>query len=241
MKRGFIYKDEESHKFWWIDYSGCDFAVNYGNYDEIGKFEVEKFDTEEECIKRAEKRIHTKEKKGFVEDSSFDFINRVYIDSKKYDLHPKTSHPGFTEHFTEEFYYEDTDEEAPFGDADGYDTLRFLEEMIMKNPQFNYADFPQYLVEYKWHMKYIPIESFEAEEIKDLDAQRIFDMTQSDIVTYATAFAQIKMTGSISSGLKERGIKAIKRVSLLEGMPWTERKIRRKMIDDLQSFEHVID
>lgn len=84
-------------------------------------------------------------------------------------------------------------------------------------------------------------DSLEAEEIKDLDAQRIFDMTQSDIVTYATAFAQIKMTGSISSGLKERGIKAIKRVSLLEGMPWTESKIRRKMIDDLQSFEHVID
>lgn len=29
MKRAFIYKDEKSHKFC-IDYSGCDFAVNYG-------------------------------------------------------------------------------------------------------------------------------------------------------------------------------------------------------------------
>ena len=32
MKRAFIYKDEKSHKFWWIDYSGCDFAVNYGKF-----------------------------------------------------------------------------------------------------------------------------------------------------------------------------------------------------------------
>lgn len=32
MKRAFIYKDEKSHKFWWIDYSGCCFAVNYGKY-----------------------------------------------------------------------------------------------------------------------------------------------------------------------------------------------------------------
>ena len=23
MKRAFVYKDEKSHKFWWIDYSDC--------------------------------------------------------------------------------------------------------------------------------------------------------------------------------------------------------------------------
>ena len=27
MKRAFIYKDEKSHKFWWIDYSGWGFSV----------------------------------------------------------------------------------------------------------------------------------------------------------------------------------------------------------------------
>lgn len=32
MKRAFIYKDEKSHKFWRIDYSGCCFAVNYSKY-----------------------------------------------------------------------------------------------------------------------------------------------------------------------------------------------------------------
>ena len=53
MKRAFIYKDEKSHKFWWIDYSGCDFAVNYGKFDSIGKFEIKDFDTEEECLKQA--------------------------------------------------------------------------------------------------------------------------------------------------------------------------------------------
>ncbi len=63
MKRAFIYKDEKSHKFWWIDYSGCDFAVNYGKFDSIGKFEIKDFDTEEECLKQAEKLIHSKKKK----------------------------------------------------------------------------------------------------------------------------------------------------------------------------------
>lgn len=71
MKRAFIYKDEKSHKFWWIDYSGCDFAVNYGKFDSIGKFEIKDFDTEEECLKQAEKLIHSKKKKGYVEDANF--------------------------------------------------------------------------------------------------------------------------------------------------------------------------
>lgn len=132
MKRAFIYKDEKSHKFWWIDYSDCEFAVNYGKFGSIGKFEIKEFDTEEECLKQVVKLIRSKEKKGYVEDTGFDFMNRIYIDSEEYGLHPKTSHPRFTKHFTEEFYYDCTDEEAPFGSDEGNDTLGSLEEAIQE-------------------------------------------------------------------------------------------------------------
>ena len=30
MKKCFIYNDEKSSKFWWIDYEGGSLAVNYG-------------------------------------------------------------------------------------------------------------------------------------------------------------------------------------------------------------------
>ena len=30
MKKCFIYHDEKSNKFWWIDYEGDSLAVNYG-------------------------------------------------------------------------------------------------------------------------------------------------------------------------------------------------------------------
>ena len=89
MKRAFIYKDEKSHKFWWIDYSGCDFAVNYGKFDSIGKFEIKDFDTEEECLKQAEKLIHSKEKKGYVEDANFDFMHRFILIPKNMVCTPK--------------------------------------------------------------------------------------------------------------------------------------------------------
>ena len=100
MKRAFVYKDEKSHKFWWIDYSDCSFAVNYGKYGSIGKFEVKEFDTQEDCQKEAEKLIRSKMKKGYIEDGNFDFMKRLYIDSDEFGLNSKTSHPRFSEHFS---------------------------------------------------------------------------------------------------------------------------------------------
>lgn len=81
--------------FGWIDYSDCSFAVNYGKYGSIGKFELKEFDTTEDCQKEAEKLIRSKIKKGYVEDENFNFLNRLYIDSEEYGLNPQTSHPRF--------------------------------------------------------------------------------------------------------------------------------------------------
>lgn len=240
MKRAFIYKDEKSHKFWWIDYSDCSFAVNYGKYGSIGKFELKEFDTEEVCQKEAEKLIRSKIKKGYVEDRNFNFLNRLYIDSEEYGLHPKTSHPRFAEHFSDEIYHSEGDEETPFGSDEGNDTLSFIFEAIRKRPNFDFSGFPRKLIEQDWDMEYIPVNTLDVDEVKRMAADKEMDMIQSDIVTYATAFAQIKITGSISSELKERGIKAIKRLALIEGMQWNENEIQSKMIEDLQSFSFIL-
>lgn len=236
MKRAFIYKDEKSHKFWWIDYSDCSLAVNYGKYGVIGKYEVKEFDTPEECTKEAEKLIRSKLKKGYKEDTGFDFVNRLYIDSDEYGLHPKTSHPVYAQHFADEMYYSEGDEETPFGSDEGNDTLHFLFEAIRKNPNIDFENFPQKLIEQDWEMEYIPVDTLDADRVKEMAADKETDMVQSDMVTYATAFAQIKITGSVSPNLKERGINAIKRLALIEGMDWTENEIQRKMIADLESF-----
>ncbi len=168
-------------------------------------------------LKQAEKLIHSKKKKGYVEDANFDFMHRFYIDSEEYGLHPKTSHPRFTEHFTEELYYDCVDEEAPFGSDEGSDTLDSLEETIRKNPKLNFLDYPKYLIEHDWGMEYIPVESLDPEVVKKLASKKEMDMTQSDMVTYATAFGQIKITGRLSPKLQEQGVKAIKRLALLWG------------------------
>lgn len=240
MKRAFVYKDEKSHKFWWIDYSDCSFAVNYGKYGSIGKFELKEFDIKEDCQKEAEKLIRSKIKKGYVEDENFNFLDRLYIDSDECGLNPKTSHPRFAEHFNDEIYYSEGDEETPFGSDEGNDTLSFIFEAIRRNPDFDFSDFPRKLIEQDWGMEYIPVDTLDADEVKRMTADKSMDMIQSDMVTYATAFAQIKITGYISSELKDRGIKAIKRLALIEGMPWNENEIQNKMIEDLQSFSFIL-
>ena len=101
MKKRFIYHDEKSNKFWWIDYEGDSLAVNYGKVGSIGKFQTKEFDNEEQCLKEASKLIAAKMKKGYQEDPKFNFMDRYYFDDEEIGLHVKTSHPNFQCHFTE--------------------------------------------------------------------------------------------------------------------------------------------
>lgn len=96
MKKRFIYHDEKSNKFWWIDYEGDSLAVNYGKVGSIGKFQTKEFDNEEQCLKEASKLIAAKMKKGYQEDPKFNFMDRYYFDDEEIGLHVKTSHPNFS-------------------------------------------------------------------------------------------------------------------------------------------------
>ena len=67
------------------------------------------------------------------------------------------------------------------------------------------------------------------------------NLTQSDMVTYATAFAQIKITGQIDAGLKTAAINAMKRMEIAaEILEWNTTgqpsEIAEKMISDLERF-----
>lgn len=73
MKKDFKFKDEKSDKFWWINYSGKDFAVNYGKNGTVGKYEVKEFET--------------------IEDNDFELMfgdcGRIYYFIKKDELKKK--------------------------------------------------------------------------------------------------------------------------------------------------------
>lgn len=240
-KKAFLYSDDKSNKFWWIEYDGLDFVTNFGKTGTNGRFQIKEFESDDECTKNAEKLISQKVKKGYKEDLVFDFENRFYFDDEEIGLHPKTSHPNFREHFTNELYFDCMDEEAPFGSDEGHDTLSDMQDLVRKKGWFDFSLYPQSLIENVWDMKYISSMDISEEAVKKLLVEDEMNLIQSDMVTYASAFAQIKITGYINKDLKERALLSIKRmdeIAKIQG--WMENRdsseVSDIMIEDLSSF-----
>ncbi|WP_432672697.1 DUF6493 family protein [Flavobacterium sp. SM2513] len=67
MKRHLKYIDGNSDKFWQIATTGTHFTVTYGKNGTSGISQTKTFDSEEACIKNAEKLLNEKIKKGYSE------------------------------------------------------------------------------------------------------------------------------------------------------------------------------
>lgn len=238
MKKAFVYTDEKSNKFWTVNYSGHFLCVHYGKIDTVGKFEIKEFDSIDKCEKEAKRLIASKMKKGYKENINYDFENCIYIDTVEYGPHPMTSHPRFSEHFTDEFYYDCGDEEAPFGSDEGSDILHIIEDCLRKKRTLDFSAFPKKIIT-EWQMEFIPINTLTQDVLHEMSAdfEKRMNIEQSDIVTYATAFAQIKTTGKLNSDLKENALLSLKRLAII----YSEGKltsIQQKMYNDLSSFEN---
>ncbi|MCP3925506.1 MAG: WGR domain-containing protein [Desulfobacterales bacterium] len=61
------FKDEKSEKFWHIEADGTGFTTTYGKIGKSGTSSSKEFDSEEKCLKEAEKLIKQKMKKGYGE------------------------------------------------------------------------------------------------------------------------------------------------------------------------------
>lgn len=240
MKQCYLYKNEKSDKFWWIDYSDTSLAINYGKTGTIGKYQVKEFDNPLDCQKSAQKIIAEKIKKGYVATDNYDFINHFYFDDDEIGLHEKTSHPHFRHHFTDQIYTNCWDEESPFGSDEGADTLNELTEALRKKPDLDCATFPRTLIEKIWQMKYITVTSLCEEDVRTQLLANELCTIQSDMITYSTAFGQIKIQGKIDPELKKMALDAMARYQLTAKiLQWGNGEpspIMQKMIDDLSTF-----
>ncbi len=237
----FRYIDNKSDKFWRIDCIESNLLVNYGKTGSIGKFQIKEFESTEVCNKEAIKLISSKIKKGYSHFPDFDANNCFYFDDEEIGLHLLTSHPKFCENFTDDFYFDCGDEEAPFGSDEGSDTLHQIEEDLRKSKDFNFTTFPKKLIEDYWDMTYIPANDISLPSIEELVKTDEMNLTQSDMVTYATAFAQIKITGQIDYELKKIALNAMKRFEIVaQLLKWNTTggpsEIGTKMISDLEQF-----
>jgi predicted DNA-binding WGR domain protein len=77
MKKHLKYIDGTSDKFWQIEVTNNKFTVTYGKNGTSGVSQIKSFDTNEDCMKAAEKLLAEKIKKGYSEDGEVVLTNKV--------------------------------------------------------------------------------------------------------------------------------------------------------------------
>ena len=77
MKKHLKYIDGTSDKFWQIEVTDNKFTVTYGKNGTSGVSQIKSFDTNEDCMKAAEKLLAEKIKKGYSEDGAVVLTNKV--------------------------------------------------------------------------------------------------------------------------------------------------------------------
>jgi len=77
MNKHLKYIDGTSDKFWQIEVTDNKFTVTYGKNGTSGVSQIKSFDTNEDCMKAAEKLLAEKIKKGYSEDGEVVLTNKV--------------------------------------------------------------------------------------------------------------------------------------------------------------------
>ena len=168
-----------------------------------------------------------------------DNIKEMYFDDEEVGIDRKTSHPNFVEAFSNDFYYDCTYDEAPFGNDNGADTLYELEDYY-KNGNYDekISLFPKRIVMDIWDLDYIEYESFDKKVIQELLNNNNFSLFATDQVNVAVALGEIKITGKIDPELKKMALNAVKRQKIVfDLLGFGVSEIYNKIEQDLQNFK----
>lgn len=248
MQQTLRYTDPKSDKFWRIETQGSQFVVNYGKYGTNGRYEIKEFDSPEACEKQAQKLAAAKQKKGYAPAELP--ADHLYFDDEEYGLNPLTSHPIFRQYFADEdTYYNECDEETPFGSDDGADTLYSLQEAFRKaRPVLQ--DFIRHVIEGEWGFPCLPPVAEQSDADLKAQAEQETDGLQGvhyllahDRATLATILGAIKISGSVDSRADiTAALATAERIDRLAQLLWDAppSEILAQIRQDLSHFAEAV-
>ncbi|WP_061230435.1 WGR domain-containing protein [Leptospira interrogans] len=100
MNHQLTFKDDKSDKFWNIEVSGNSFTVTYGKTGTSGTSQTKTFETEEICIKEAQKLLSEKLKKGYIEQGTQTDIKKPAPSDFLKEWKKLVNSKNLTEHFS---------------------------------------------------------------------------------------------------------------------------------------------
>ena len=156
-----------------------------------------------------------------------------------WELSPETAHPNARRLMKAEFFWDICDDDSPFGNDTGADTLDFYRAWIRHSDDDE--DFLHQLFD-EWEVDWERAEAIGDAELKDGLEHEDFDILTYDDVVVAAAFAQLVLEGNTSRDMAALAMRALKRQSLPEviefrGWPDPSERSRRcaEMLRVIQS------
>lgn len=135
-------------------------------------------------------------------------------DGDLWELSPDAAHPKAAQLLKDEFFWDCVDENTPFGNDTGADTLKFFRAWRKEHPCANASEF---LGEILGEVFEVPDAHWNV--IEPVQVQALLDESDDDVCVrddtlIAVAFGQIVLEGKVDAEIKRRALLALQRQSL---------------------------
>ena len=135
-------------------------------------------------------------------------------DEDLWELSPETAHPQAAQSLTDEFFWDCTDENAPFGNDTGADTLAFFQVWRAEHPRSNPCEFLGEILREAFEVSDDDWNVVEPEQVRKLLDESEYDVFVRDDTVIAVAFGQVVLDGRVDAEIKRRAMLALQRQSL---------------------------
>ena len=149
------------------------------------------------------------------------------VDEDSWELSPGNSHPIAARILTDDFYWDEGDENSPFGNDHGADTFAFFREWREDHPESSPVKFLDQLLQ-EWEASNEGWDVTEQAEVERLLEDDEFSLGTRDDAVIAVAFGQLILEGKMEPEINRRALVALERQSLpliLKG--WGENAAER--------------
>ena len=146
----------------------------------------------------------------------------------EWELSPENAHPNAKRLLKADFYWDVVDEDSPFGNDTGADTLEFYRAWIREND-----DDEEFLFELfdEWEVDRELAESMPDAELATQLEEDHYDVLTYDDVVIALAFAQLVLEGNASPDMAAAASRSLRRQALpavIEFRGWSDPDERRR-------------
>jgi uncharacterized protein YfeS len=134
-------------------------------------------------------------------------------DEEFWVLSPENSHPIAVAILRDEFYWHELDDNSPFGNDTGNDTLKLFRKWRKQHWTETPIAFLDQLLN-KWEVTNDYWDVTDADQAQKLIEQDEFSFIERDEIIIALAFGQLLLAGKVDAEPKRRALLAIERQSL---------------------------